>query len=71
MKTVELISQIQTLPQSLQDEVAEFVAFLHFKQEHLKSSPTPPKPVFGSAKGMFKLAPDFDEPLEDFAAYME
>lgn len=28
------------------------------------------KPTFGSAKGKIKIAPDFDEPLEDFKAYM-
>lgn len=26
--------------------------------------------VFGSAKGLIKIAPDFDEPLEDFQEYM-
>ncbi len=28
-----------------------------------------PKPQFGSAKGLFVLADDFDEPLEDFDEY--
>lgn len=28
------------------------------------------KPKFGSAKGKIKIAPDFDEPLEDFKEYM-
>jgi len=28
------------------------------------------KPVFGSLKGLIKMADDFDEPLEDFAEYM-
>jgi hypothetical protein len=27
-------------------------------------------PVFGCAKGQFRMADDFDEPLEDFADYM-
>jgi len=27
-------------------------------------------PKFGCAKGTFVLAPDFDEPLEDFKEYM-
>ncbi|MCL2133920.1 MAG: DUF2281 domain-containing protein [Bacteroidales bacterium] len=27
-------------------------------------------PVFGCAKGQFKMEPDFDEPLEDFKDYM-
>ena len=26
---------------------------------------------FGSAKGLISMAPDFDEPLEDFKEYME
>ncbi len=28
-----------------------------------------PRPQFGSAKGLFVLAEDFDEPLEDFDEY--
>jgi prevent-host-death family protein len=28
------------------------------------------KRTFGSAKGMFKISPDFDAPLEEFAEYM-
>ncbi len=28
-----------------------------------------PRPKFGSAKGLFTLADDFDEPLEDFDEY--
>ena len=28
-----------------------------------------PRPQFGSAKGMFTLAEDFDAPLEDFDEY--
>ena len=27
-------------------------------------------PVFGCAKGQFRIAEDFDEPLEDFKDYM-
>lgn len=27
-------------------------------------------PVFGCAKGQFRMAEDFDEPLEDFKDYM-
>ncbi len=27
-------------------------------------------PQFGAFKGRIRIAPDFDEPLEDFAAYM-
>jgi antitoxin (DNA-binding transcriptional repressor) of toxin-antitoxin stability system len=28
------------------------------------------KRIFGSAKGLIKMAPDFDKPLEDFKDYM-
>ena len=28
-----------------------------------------PKPVFGSAKGLLRIADDFDAPLDDFAEY--
>ena len=28
------------------------------------------QPVFGSGRGLFKIADDFDEPLEDFDPYM-
>ena len=30
-----------------------------------------PKPAFGSAKGLIRMAEDFDAPPEDFAEYME
>ncbi len=30
-----------------------------------------PVPKFGSAKGLFTLADDFDEPLEDFDEYRQ
>ena len=29
-----------------------------------------PHPTFGSAKGLIKMGDDFDEPLEEFDAYM-
>jgi hypothetical protein len=29
-----------------------------------------PKPKFGSAKGLIKMADNFDEPLEEFKDYM-
>lgn len=30
-----------------------------------------PSPRFGSAKGLITISDDFDEPLEDFAEYMQ
>ncbi|MDR2117606.1 MAG: DUF2281 domain-containing protein [Planctomycetaceae bacterium] len=31
----------------------------------------PKIPVFGCAKGKFKMSDDFDDPLEDFTEYMQ
>jgi len=39
--------------------VAKLVAMTHKK----------PRPQFGSAKGLFVLAPDFNAPLDDFDEY--
>lgn len=32
---------------------------------------TKPRPQFGSAKGLIRMAEDFDVPLEDFNEYMK
>ena len=32
--------------------------------------PRAPKPVFGSARGLVRIGPDFDEPIEGFEEYM-
>ena len=65
-----IISQLQHLPEHLKVEVLHYVEFL--KKQHEKGGKTgqDKKPVFGSAKGKYKLAEDFDEPLEDFKGYM-
>lgn len=36
----------------------------------VKPDPEKYKPGFGCMKGAFEMAPDFDEPLEDFKEYM-
>ena len=45
----------------------DFIDFLTNKKNRDK---TPKKPKFGSAKGMFEMSPDFDDPLDDFKEYM-
>ncbi len=32
--------------------------------------PRTPKPIFGSARGLVQIGPDFDEPIEGFEDYM-
>jgi len=62
-----LLEKLSKLPEKLKSEVADFVDFLTNKNVNGKDER---RPVFGSAKGMFKMMPDFDEPLEDFKEYM-
>jgi len=51
-------------------EVKDFIEFLEQKVKKEKKQQDKPKPKFGSAKGMFVMHDDFDEPLEDFKDYM-
>ena len=62
-----LYAQICSLPDNLKSEVADFVAFLEHKHKPKKEIK---ERQFGAMKGMFKMSPDFDEPLEEFKDYM-
>jgi hypothetical protein len=68
-----IFQEIQSLPEPLQQQVLDFVQFLKTKRvgkQTNKPDETPQKRIFGLAKGKIHLAPDFDEPLEDFKEYM-
>jgi len=66
-----LISQIHKLPESLKAEVARFVAKLTGDPDTSSTSNTVRRPrKAGSAAGKYHMAPDFNEPLEDFEDYM-
>jgi len=67
MSNIILYNQIAALPNELKKEVSDFVAFLKSKSKQGKKIK---ERQFGYAKGFFKIAPDFDEPLEDFKEYM-
>ena len=67
MTNLTLYNQIASLPDELKKEVSDFVAFLKLKAKTKKKIK---ERKFGYAKGFFTLAPDFDEPLEDFKEYM-
>ena len=71
MTTIELQQQImQDLQQASFDTLMEVWDFLRF----LKSKPVVKQTrnrQFGSAKGMVKIADDFDEPLADFQEDIE
>jgi len=67
-----ILSQLYQLPEHLKVEVLHYIAFLIKEQANhqVQQVRKPKKRIFGSAKGKYKLAPDFDAPLEDFKEYM-
>ena len=67
MTSFSIITKLDTLPDNLKQEVVDFIDFLSEKSNLQKKKNTP---KFGSAKGLIKMSPDFDEPLDDFKEYM-
>ena len=67
MTNTSLKIEINSLPKTLRDEVADFVEFLKKKS---KPKSTLKAREFGYAKGKIKLSKDFDEPLEEFNNYI-
>ena len=70
MDSLLLYNKLNNLPDPMKAEVADFIEFLENKAKKQAKAATI-KPKFGSAKGMFVMHEDFDEPLEDFKEYME
>lgn len=70
MDNTLLYSKLSALPEHLKAEVAEFIDNLTTKYQAKQPADSRPKPRFGSGKGMFVMHEDFDEPLDDFAEYM-
>ncbi|MBI1184938.1 DUF2281 domain-containing protein [bacterium] len=66
MKPEPAIEKINSLPLDLQREVEDFIDFLKSKIDRSKKN----KRIAGLAKGKVKMLDDFDEPLDDFKAYM-
>ncbi len=63
----KVLAQVSQLPDPEQDAVAARLlqTLTEFEQEN-KQAGKKPRPQFGSAKGMFTLSPEFDEPITDF-----
>jgi hypothetical protein len=70
MSDNNILFEINQLPDNLKQEALHYIIFL--KKEYLQSNIVngTDKRVFGRVKGKYQLAPDFDEPLEDFREYM-
>mgnify|MGYP001593222601 CR=1 FL=1 len=67
MTDIQIYNKLHFLSPSLKKEVNDFIDRLLSKQ---KNKDKINKPKFGSAKGRFKMSPDFDEPLDDLKEYM-
>jgi len=67
MSNTDILSKLETLPLNKKQEVADFIDFLVSKYTEQKRKIVRQP---GSAKGMIKMSADFDEPLDDFKAYM-
>ena len=65
MDNTLLYSKLSHLPDNLKSEVSDFIDFLLTKNKETNKH----KPRFGSAKGMFKMKKNFDEPIADFKDY--
>ena len=67
MTDIKIYTKLHSLSPSLKNEVNDFVDFLLNKHEKEGAQK---KPLFGCAKGKFKMSTDFDQPLDDFKDYM-
>lgn len=65
----ELILEIQRLPKALRAEALEMIRDL-VRRKAPRALEKRPRRKAGSHPGLFVMAPDFDDPLEDFEEYM-
>lgn len=65
MDNILLYAKLSKLPDNMKSEVSNFIDFLLNK--NIKATRT--KAKFGSAKGIFKMKKNFDDPIEDFKDY--
>ena len=70
MSDQQIMIKMEQLPSEMKQEVADFIDYLLHKKGKVRQEPPRRRPVFGSGKGLFKMADDFDAPLEDFEEYM-
>jgi hypothetical protein len=69
MNDLNLFMKISMLPEPLKVNVLEYIdSIVSKKTKSEKLSVKHPKA--GCMKGTFEMAPDFEEPLEDFNEYM-
>ena len=65
MRTFQIQQMFDNLPVSQKMQIIELL-LENTKENNVKTK----RPVFGCAKGKFKIAEDFNAPIEDFIDYM-
>ena len=74
MQTISLDEAKNRLPDLIEAAVAGediFITRDGLSVQLVPQTPIKRKRQFGSARGLIKMAPDFDEPLDDFKEYTE
>ena len=72
----ELFRNIEKLPPQDFGQVIDFVKYLQHRAQNVnkpldtQNKEAPKERVFGCSKGKYRMADDFDAPLEDFKDYM-
>ncbi len=66
MTNQTILNKVNSLPEGIRAEIVDFIEFLTQKHGLAKKR----IPEYGSLKGTFIMADDFDKPLEDFEDYM-
>ena len=67
MNHIRLYNQIVNLAADLQKKVADYIEFLTFKASRNSAIN---ERITGLAKGLISMKDNFDDPLDDFQAYM-
>jgi len=69
MSDLNLYIKISMMPESIKNEISDYMDFLMSKKQ--KKNKQKKQLKAGFLKGTFKMSSDFDDPIEDFKDYME
>jgi hypothetical protein len=68
MTDLDIYTKLAALPEAMKKEVGDFIDFL--KSKTIAKKKTKHNRKAGLAKGLIHINDGFDEPLDDFKAYM-
>jgi hypothetical protein len=67
MKSISLYTKINALPESLKNQVLDFIEFLLTRKNKIRKVTSRKA---GFLKGKIQISPDFEKPLDDFKDYL-